>query len=74
MKKPEERRIKPADIELHAEAWTRFGRAVDAAAKSGPKHKQASKASTTLAESICASVFQGFVFGSMDTVETAAEG
>jgi transposase len=30
--------------------------------------------STTLAESVCASVFQGFVFGSMDTVETAAEG
>ena len=33
-----------------------------------------SQFSTTLAESICASVFQGFVFGSMDTVETAAEG
>ncbi|MBB4264274.1 hypothetical protein GGD64_008347 [Bradyrhizobium sp. CIR3A] len=30
--------------------------------------------STTLAESICAGVFHGFVFGSMDTVETAAEG
>ncbi|MGV7219440.1 hypothetical protein [Bradyrhizobium sp. UFLA05-112] len=29
---------------------------------------------TTLAESVCASVFQGFFFGSMDTVETAAEG
>jgi len=34
----------------------------------------ATRTSTTLAESICASVFQGFVFGSMDTVETAAEG
>jgi hypothetical protein len=32
------------------------------------------QASTTLAESICASVFQGFVFGSMGTAETAAEG
>ena len=30
--------------------------------------------STTLAEVICAIVFQGFVFGSTDTVETAAEG
>jgi hypothetical protein len=30
--------------------------------------------STTLAESVCSGVFQGFVFGSMDTVETAAEG
>src|ERR1044072_1801705 len=29
---------------------------------------------TTLAEAICAIVFQGFVFGSTDTVETAAEG
>jgi hypothetical protein len=45
MKKPEERRIRPEDIELQAEAWTRFGRPVDAAAKSGPKYKQASKAS-----------------------------
>ena len=33
-----------------------------------------SQVSTTLAEAICASVFHGFVFGSMDTVETAAEG
>ena len=32
------------------------------------------KSSTTLAECICATVFQGFVFGSTDTVETAAEG
>ena len=31
-------------------------------------------ASTTLAESICASVFQGVVFGKMGTAETAAEG
>jgi hypothetical protein len=31
-------------------------------------------ASTTLAESVCANVFQGFAFGSMDTVETAVEG
>lgn len=29
---------------------------------------------STLTESIFASVFQGFVFGSMDTVEAAAEG
>ena len=39
MKKPEEKPIKRADIELHADAWTRFERAVDAAVKSGPKHK-----------------------------------
>ena len=31
-------------------------------------------ASTTLAEFICASVFQGFVFDNMGTAETAAEG
>ena len=30
--------------------------------------------STTLAEPVWAGVFQGFVFGSMDTVETVAEG
>jgi hypothetical protein len=30
--------------------------------------------STTLANSVCAGIFQEFVFGSMDTVETAAEG
>jgi len=30
--------------------------------------------STTLADSVCAGIFQEFVFGSMDTVETAAEG
>jgi len=30
--------------------------------------------STTLAESNCAIGFQGFVFGSMDTIETVAEG
>jgi len=29
---------------------------------------------TTLAEFICASVFQGFVFDNMGTAETAAEG
>ena len=30
--------------------------------------------STTLAESVCAKVFQGFVFCSRDTAETVAEG
>jgi len=30
--------------------------------------------STTLAESVCASVFQEFAFGNMGTAETAAEG
>jgi hypothetical protein len=30
--------------------------------------------STTLAECVCASVFQGFVFGNTGTVEGAAEG
>ena len=30
--------------------------------------------STTLAESVCATVFQGFVFCSADTAETVAEG
>jgi hypothetical protein len=30
--------------------------------------------STTLAECVCAAVFHGFVSGSMDTVQTAAEG
>jgi hypothetical protein len=32
------------------------------------------KTSTTLAESVCASVFQEFAFGNMGTAETAAEG
>jgi hypothetical protein len=31
-------------------------------------------ASTTLAEAVCAQVFQGFVFCSTDTAETVAEG
>ena len=31
-------------------------------------------ASTTLAESVCVAVFQGFVFCSADTAETVAEG
>jgi hypothetical protein len=44
MKKPEEKPIKRADIELHADAWTRFERAVDAAVKSGPKHRAVKKA------------------------------
>ena len=30
--------------------------------------------STTLAECVCATVFQGFVFGNTGTVEAAAEG
>jgi hypothetical protein len=30
---------KTDDIELHDNAWARFERAVDAAVKSGPKHK-----------------------------------
>jgi hypothetical protein len=29
---------------------------------------------TTLAECVCATVFQGFAFGNMGTAETAAEG
>jgi hypothetical protein len=34
----------------------------------------AAEPSTTLAESVCAKVFQGFVFCSRDTAETVAEG
>lgn len=30
--------------------------------------------STTLAECVCATVFQGFAFGNMGTAEAAAEG
>jgi hypothetical protein len=33
-----------------------------------------SRPSTTLAECVCATVFQGFVFGNTGTVEAAAEG
>jgi hypothetical protein len=44
MKKPEEKPIKLADIELHADAWTRFKRAVDTVAKSPPQHRKAKKA------------------------------
>jgi hypothetical protein len=39
-----EKPITSADIELHVDAWTRFERAVDAAVKSGPKHKTKKKA------------------------------
>jgi hypothetical protein len=38
-----EKPITSADIEFHVDAWTRFGRAVDAAVKSGPKHKAKKK-------------------------------
>jgi hypothetical protein len=38
-----EKAITSADIELHVNAWTRFGRAVDAAVKSGRKHRAAKK-------------------------------
>jgi hypothetical protein len=32
-------REKSKEIELHPDAWARFERAVDAAIKSGPKHR-----------------------------------
>jgi len=35
-----------SDIELIPEAWQRFERAVDAAIKSGPKHRVAKKKKT----------------------------
>jgi hypothetical protein len=42
---------------------------------SGPPGRfMGSRPSTTLAECVCAAVFQGFVFGSTGTAETAAEG
>jgi hypothetical protein len=34
---------KVADIELRPDGWERFGRAVDAAVKSGPKHRLAKR-------------------------------
>jgi hypothetical protein len=43
MKKPEERPIKRSDIEFHVDAWTRFERAVDVAAKTQPQHRVAKK-------------------------------
>jgi hypothetical protein len=42
-----EKAITSADIELHVNAWTRFGRAVDAAVKSGRKHRAAKKTKKT---------------------------
>jgi hypothetical protein len=47
MKKPEEKPIKRADIELHADAWTRFERAVDTVAKAPPQHKTTKKKTDT---------------------------
>jgi hypothetical protein len=34
------------DLELRPDGWERFGRAVTAAAKSGPKHRVAAKKKT----------------------------
>jgi hypothetical protein len=34
------------EIEIHSDAWKRFERAVDAAIKSGPKHRVAKKTAT----------------------------
>ena len=39
-KKPE----KKEEIELHSDGWKRFEKAVDAAVKSGPKHRKIEKA------------------------------
>jgi len=44
-KSPEEK----AKIELEPDAWQRFERAVDAAIKSGPKHRVAKKKKKTAA-------------------------
>lgn len=44
-----EKKAKPkdeAEIELHPDGWQRFERAVDAAVKSGPKHRVAPKPKT----------------------------
>jgi len=43
MKKPEERPIKRSDIEFYVDAWTRFERAVDVAAKTQPQRRVAKK-------------------------------
>jgi len=34
----------PTDLELRPDGWERFNRAVTAAVKSGPKHREKSKA------------------------------
>jgi hypothetical protein len=40
-KRPEEKKIE--DIELHADAWARFERAVNTVPKSPPQHRAAKK-------------------------------
>jgi hypothetical protein len=44
MGKTGEKPIRLADIEFHADAWTRFQRATDVVAKSPPQHRVAKKA------------------------------
>jgi hypothetical protein len=39
-------KLKNDEIELQPDAWNRFERAVDAAIKSGPKHRVAKKKKT----------------------------
>ena len=42
--------------------------------RSGHRGFMSTRPNTTLAESVYAGVFQGFVFGNMDTAATVAEG
>jgi hypothetical protein len=46
MGKTGEKPIRLADIEFHADAWTRFERAADVVAKSPPQHRVAKKKRT----------------------------
>jgi hypothetical protein len=46
-----ERKKKDSGIELEPDAWERFERAVDAAVKSGPKHRTKQKSAGRIAES-----------------------
>jgi hypothetical protein len=52
----------------------RCGGKADVAFVASRRWVYGTRPSTTLAECVCAAVFQGFVFGSTDTAETAPEG
>lgn len=56
------------------EALLRMAAQWDRLAEHKARKEAEQASSTTLAESVCASVFQEFAFGNMGTAETAAEG